>query len=110
MLKYYAFRLAGALVPLVPQRLGYALTSLLAWVIGLLPLPVNRIGRANLRQVLGPDVDEEEVRRLARAALRTNAINYYELFLLPSLSLEEVKQKEVEKFGYAVEDPSSAAH
>lgn len=93
MLKYYAFRLAGALVPLVPQRLGYALTGLLAWAISILPLPVNRIVRANLRQVLGPEADEGEIRRLARAALRTNVINYYELFLLPSLSLEEVGRR-----------------
>jgi len=93
MLKYYAFRLAGFLVPLVPQRLGYALVGLLAGAISLLPLPVNRIVRANLRQVLGPKADEGEIRRLARGALRNNAINYYELFLLPSLSLEEVNQR-----------------
>jgi len=93
MLKYYAFRLAGLLIPLVPQRLGYAITSLVAWWLSVLPLPVNRVVRANLRQVLGPGANEEEVRRLARAALCNNVVNYYELFLLPSLSLEEIGQR-----------------
>jgi len=93
MLKYYAFRLAGALVPLIPQRLGYTLAGLLAWVISILPLPVNRVLRANLRQVLGPEPDAREVRRLARAALRNSVVNYYELFLLPSLSLEKINQR-----------------
>jgi lauroyl/myristoyl acyltransferase len=87
------FRLAGALVPLVPQRLGYGLAGLLAWVISILPLPVNRVLRANLRQALGPESDERTIRRLAQAALRNNVVNYYELFLLPSISPEEVARR-----------------
>jgi lauroyl/myristoyl acyltransferase len=93
VLKYYVFRLAGVLVPRVPQRLGYGLAGLLAWAISILPLPANRVLRANLRQALGPGFDEREVRRLARAALRNNVVNYYELFLLPSISPEEVAQR-----------------
>jgi lauroyl/myristoyl acyltransferase len=93
MLKYYLFRLAGLLIPLVPQWLGYAFAGWLAWAISILPLPVNRVLQANLRQVLGPESDERKVRRLARAALRNNVVNYYELFLLPSLSLEEINQR-----------------
>ena len=93
MLKYYAFRLAGALVPLIPQRLGYGLAGLLAWAVSILPLPVNRVLRANLRQALGPGSDKGEVSRLARAVLRNSVVNYYELFLLPSISPEEVARR-----------------
>ncbi|MBU1880201.1 MAG: hypothetical protein KJ734_14740, partial [Chloroflexi bacterium] len=93
MPKYYAFRLAGFLVPFIPQRLAYAIISLLAGILSLLPLPANRAVRANLRQIVGPEVDEAEIRRLVRSALRNNVINYYELFLLPTLSLDQIAQR-----------------
>ncbi len=96
MLKYIAFRLAGWVVPRVPQRLGYTVVNVLAWVLSLLPLAANRAVRANLRQVqcaVRAMADEREIRRLARAALRNNIINYYELFLLPRIALEEIHQR-----------------
>jgi len=96
MLKYIAFRLAGFVVPRIPQRIGYVLMGVLAWVISLLPLAANRAVVANLRQVLRAErveASDQEVQRLARAALRNNIINYYELFLLPHISLEEIHQR-----------------
>ncbi len=93
MLKYYAFRLGGALAGILPRRLGYALAAWLAWMISLLPLPANRALRANLRRVLGPDAEQKKVRRLARSALHNNVVNYYEMFLLPRLSPEEISRR-----------------
>lgn len=87
------FRLVGALAPLVPWRLGYGLAGLLAWAISILPLAVNRALRVNLRQALGPEPDGRTIRRLARSALRNNVVNYYELFLLPSISPEEIARR-----------------
>jgi KDO2-lipid IV(A) lauroyltransferase len=47
----------------------------------------------NLRQVVGPDVSEEELRRLVRDALRSYARYWLEAFRLPNLSRGQIERE-----------------
>ena len=92
-LAYHLYRLAGIVVPYVPPRLGYAGCRLLA---GLL-YRLNGAGRANiernLRRILGPDANEAMVARQSQATFETLAYNYFDLFRLPHLTDESVRQR-----------------
>src|SRR5262249_53217986 len=45
---------------------------------------------ANLRRVLGPDVTEDELAEVSRAAMRSNLRYWLEVFRLPVLPLERI--------------------
>ncbi len=76
MLRYLAFRLAGAAVIWLPLSVGYALAS---WSTGLAYL-LNREGRAaaraNMRHVLGNDASAAQVEAETRRVFR-NVLAYY---------------------------------
>jgi KDO2-lipid IV(A) lauroyltransferase len=90
---YYMYRVAGALVPLLPPRLGYAVFSWLGWAAHGLNSKARANVRSNIRHVLGPKAEPSEVNRRARSTFDYVAYNYYDLFRLPTLSDEQVKAR-----------------
>jgi KDO2-lipid IV(A) lauroyltransferase len=92
MLTFIVFKIASLIVPHLPMRFGYGLTAWVATIsYWILPGPRNGI-KGNLRQALGPEVDEKEISRLARQCFQSGAKNYYDLFRIPVLSLEELEK------------------
>ncbi len=88
--KYWLFRIGALVLPLVPPRIGHALAGWVAELVYLAAGKSRRAVLANLRRVLGPQSSEAERRRLAREVFRTSARNYFDLFRLPRLRLEEL--------------------
>lgn len=54
----------------------------------------------NLRQVLGPDATEAQIRKTAREAFRNVAKYYCDLVHMPRLNVEEFGQRRLHQFGW----------
>jgi len=74
-----------------PPFLGYATADLISGLINWLKPDVYWISYANLRQVVGPEVEEEELHRLVRQVFRKNARNDYDLWHLASQGPEALR-------------------
>jgi lauroyl/myristoyl acyltransferase len=99
----------STLAGVVPLRVSYAASASVA--AGMYAL--WRRGRenqvANLRHVLGPDVPEAQVRRVARQAMRNFCRTAVEFLRLPSMNEEEIarvvgQRAEGEEHGLALRD------
>ncbi|MBI4498115.1 MAG: lysophospholipid acyltransferase family protein [Chloroflexi bacterium] len=93
MLLYLVFQLARLLLPLLPERLTYALATGAGDLAYLLYAPGRRVVRDNLRHVLGPNVSPGRLRRTTREVFRTTARNYVNLFLLPQVDLDTLDRQ-----------------
>jgi KDO2-lipid IV(A) lauroyltransferase len=86
------YRLMGALMPLIPPRMGYSLFDR----IGDLAHDKAQGSRDNvydnLRHVMGPDAEPARMEKVARQIFRHQARNYYDLFRVASLSAEQIKR------------------
>lgn len=87
---YLLFRLAGAVSPHVPARIGY-------WIVGQLGVLLAQVAHSrsavwsNLAHVLGPEAADAERRRVLCSVYRHQAWNYYDLFRLPALKDDELR-------------------
>jgi phosphatidylinositol dimannoside acyltransferase len=90
LIVYYLYRLAGACVPRIPPRIGYALFGAVGGLVHHINATARANVRSNIRHVLGPTVPEDRVKRLARATFDYVAYNYYDLFRLPTLTSAQV--------------------
>ncbi len=92
MLTYYLLRIAAVLVPRLPLSIGYWLAS----TAGDLSFWLQRRSRqnvlGNLSYAMGENASEAEVRAAAREVFRTAAKNYYDLFRVPKLTIEDVRK------------------
>jgi lauroyl/myristoyl acyltransferase len=70
---------------------GYAIGSLIAGLINWLKPDVYWIVHANLRQVVGPQVNKRGLHRLVRQVFRNNACNDYDLWHLVSQGQEVLR-------------------
>ena len=75
----------------VPPFIGYPVAGLIAGLINWLKPDVYRIVYANLRQVVGPKVDEETLHRLVRQVFHNNTRNDYDLWHLMSRGPETIR-------------------
>ncbi len=91
-LSYYAYRLLGAVMPLVPPRLGYALFSRLGELSHDKATTSRQNVHDNLRHVLGPQADDSHIEQVAREIFRNQARNYYDLFRVASLSDRQIER------------------
>ena len=66
----------------VPPPIGHAIGSLVAWLINQLKPAVYWIVYANLRQVVGSEVDEKTTHRMVHRVFDNTARNNYELWHL----------------------------
>ncbi|MCL0101596.1 hypothetical protein M1O29_00725 [Dehalococcoidia bacterium] len=84
--KYYALRLAEAVLPRLPLSVGHSAADF----FGEFAYRVARSSRtnleANVRQALGESADGQAVRRTTRNAFRNLSRNYYDLMRIPRLS------------------------
>ena len=85
-LPYYLNRLGGAVLPLLPPRLGYGLAEAGGALIYALAPQVRHRVCDNALHVLGPEANRHAVRRTARRMLANLLKNYYDLFRLPRLT------------------------
>ncbi len=79
-MRYYVFRLAGFLCPLLPVSLGYWLFARAADLAFLFAGSHLKTYFENLRHVLGPDASPAEVRAVARRGFQNLLKNYFDLF------------------------------
>jgi KDO2-lipid IV(A) lauroyltransferase len=91
-LSYYVYRLLGAVMPLVPPKLGYALFTRLGDLSHDRSATSRENVYDNLRHVLGPEADPSRVEKVAREIFRNQARNYYDLFRVPSLSDAQIER------------------
>lgn len=87
---YHFYRVCEWLASWIPHRVAYAIARVLGELQFLLDLPRREATMANQRRLL-PDAPESEIARNARGMCLTVAKNYYDLFRLPSMSVEEVR-------------------
>jgi KDO2-lipid IV(A) lauroyltransferase len=80
------------LVPKIPPAIGYAICRLL----GAFLYHFNKQGRANiqlnLRRIMGPQTPAAEINRRTRLTFNYILYNYFDLFRLPALDDQTVKQ------------------
>jgi lauroyl/myristoyl acyltransferase len=91
-LTYLLYRLGGTLVPKIPPAIGYALCHLLGGIVYQFYKPGRTTIQANLRRIMGPQPDQAEINRRARATFNYILYNYFDLFRLPSLDRQAVER------------------
>jgi len=91
-LSYYAYRTMGAVMPLVPPRLGYALFSRLGDLSHSKSTTARGNVYDNLRHVLGAEADPARIEQVAREIFRNQARNYFDLFRVAALSDKQIEQ------------------
>lgn len=89
LLPYYIYRLGGAVLPRVPPCLGYRVAGVGGSLIYALAPGVRRRVCDNATHVLGKRASRRLIRCTARQTLGNLLKNYYDLFRLPHLTLEE---------------------
>ncbi len=89
LLPYFFYRLGGAVLPHVPPRVGYRLAEAVGTVLYALAPGVRRRVRDNVIHVLGQNAPRRVVRRTARQTFGNLLKNYYDLFRLPGLTVEQ---------------------
>lgn len=79
MIKVWLYRLALALVPLLPERFGYWLFAQVGDLVYLVAGSFRRRYLSNLKHVLGEDAPPAAMSRVGRRAARNLFKNYYDL-------------------------------
>jgi KDO2-lipid IV(A) lauroyltransferase len=79
-LTYLAFRLASAVMPHLPEALGYLVFGLVGDLLWLLARDIRERVAGNLARAVGAALPAQELATLTRASLRNLCWNYYELF------------------------------
>ena len=64
----------------LPRRAGYALATLVAWVIALFKPALYRVVVSNLRHVLGEEMDRNTLDRTARRLFKHAGQTYYDFY------------------------------
>lgn len=89
-LTYGVYRVLGELTGRMPPRVGYWIARRMGPVIYILLSDVRRAVHDNIRHVLGPDAQEEQVRACARRACVNIAKCHYDLFRLAHCTADEI--------------------
>jgi len=90
ILIYGSYRLLASLTGPLPPQAGYALAERVGPLIYALLPSLRRTLIHNIRHVLGPEAEEEQVQTLARQACVHIAKGHYDLFRLERLSNEDI--------------------
>ncbi len=92
LISYYIYRVLGAVVPLLPPRLGHALFGWMGDLAYSRSAASRRNVEDNLRHVLGAQADPGRIATVARMIFRNQAYNYYDLFRVSSLRPEQIER------------------
>ena len=99
MWKYYALRLTYLLLGRLPIRVLYGIAHVVGDGAYLTRRGARRAVIANMRQVMGPEASEREVRRSAREVFR-NATRYYaDIIRLPHLDAQRFGREQLDMEG-----------
>ncbi len=90
MLEYLVFRLLSLLAPRIPPRVAYWLCNPIGDAICRLLAGRRRTVRRNLSTILGPQA--RDLDRRTREVFREGVKNYYDTFLAPALSDQELER------------------
>jgi KDO2-lipid IV(A) lauroyltransferase len=92
MLTYYAFRIIGPAVAILPVRVSYFIARVTAYIAYLLAAGRRRSVRNNIEHVLGEEADKARMQRTVQAVFRNTAKNYVDLVRLPRLKLSDLEK------------------
>jgi lauroyl/myristoyl acyltransferase len=90
MAGYYLYRVLGAIVPLIPPRIGYPLFGLLGSVFFYLFAEAREPLRANLKHAMS-GATTARIDATARRLLSTHLKNYYDFFRASRLNAQQIK-------------------
>lgn len=90
---YFIYRLAAWLLFYVNDLIGYPLFGLAGFMLYLFSRRTRATVAANMRIVLGPQIDESQVQQVTREAFRNLLWNYYDLFHLPAFTSEAIRRR-----------------
>lgn len=99
MWKYYEMLWAYRLLGWLPDRPRYGIARVMADLTYLLGRNMRRNVTANMRQVLGPQASERQVRRCAREAFRNAGRYYADLIHFPHLDIDTFYRERLELEG-----------
>lgn len=99
MWKYYVIRLAYLLLGRLPLRTLYGIAHMVGDGAYLFRSGARRAVIANMRQVMGPEASEREVRRAAREVFRNAARYYADLLHIPHLDVQRFHREQLELEG-----------
>jgi len=96
MWKYYVLRLGYLILGRLPLRVLYGIAHFFGDGAYFFRRNARRAVIANMRQVMGPDASEREVRRAAREAFR-NATRYYaDFYHIPHMDIEKFYREQLD--------------
>jgi len=90
MWTYIAFRIAGFTIARLPTKVGYLIARLTADTVYIFQPSLRAAVAANMRRVLGPEIDNTILKRAVRGVLRNAAKNYFDLIHLPYMKLNDI--------------------
>jgi KDO2-lipid IV(A) lauroyltransferase len=97
--KYWVLKLAYILLGRLPLRTLYGIAHFVGDGAYFFRRPARRDVIANMRQVMGPNATDSEVRRAAREVFR-NATRYYaDLLAIPRLDVQRFRREQLELEG-----------
>jgi KDO2-lipid IV(A) lauroyltransferase len=88
---YLAFRTLGAILPRIPARLGYAIAGWLARLNYRRDVEAVQGLRDNIHHAMGSSASAAQVEEATRQAYGTLLRNYFDLFRLPALTVEQLR-------------------
>lgn len=91
MAGYYLYRVLGALVPIIPPSMGYAMFGAIGASFFYLFKDAREPLRANLRHVMA-GASNAEIDATARRTLRNHLKNYYDFFRSAKLNEEQIRE------------------
>ncbi len=92
-MRYFIFRLAGLICPLIPPGLGYWLAARLGDIAFLFTAPARSTYFVNLRRVLGPEAAAAQVNSVARRGFQNLVKNYFDLFRGHSMARGKIRSQ-----------------
>jgi len=93
MWTYLAFKIAGFTIAYLPTKVGYLIARLTADTVYIFWPSLRAAVAANIRPVLGPQVDNATLKRTVRGVLRNAAKNYFDLIHLPHMKLDDMDSR-----------------
>ncbi|GAF91719.1 unnamed protein product, partial [marine sediment metagenome] len=93
MWTYLAFKIAGFTIAYLPTKVGYLIARLTADTVYICWPSLRAAIAANLRPVLGPEVDNATLKRVVRGVIRNVAKNYFDLIHLPHMKLDDIDSR-----------------
>jgi KDO2-lipid IV(A) lauroyltransferase len=97
--KYYEMLWAYRLLGWLPDRIRYGIARIISDLTYLLGRNMRRNVTANMRQVLGPQASEQEVRRCVREAFRNAGRYYADLIHIPRLDIDKFRRERLQLEG-----------